>query len=44
MSIDVTVSGLNTVVDVTMGTNLPISIDDREYVIIDDHQIYTGDY
>lgn len=44
MSIDVTVSGLNTVVDVTMGTNLPISIDDREYVIIDDHQTYTGDY
>lgn len=44
MSIDVTVSGLNTVVDVTMGTNLPITIDDREYVIIDDHQVYTGDY
>ena len=45
MSIDVTVSGLNTVVDVTMGmSNIPIDVDIGEFVIIDDHATYDGSY
>lgn len=44
MAIDITVSGLNTEVDVTMGvSSIPIEADIGEFTIID-HEHYSGDY